>query len=180
MMFYPFLEAEIGFSYHSSSIIADSSFYQAPTPPPHPLLFWRAFPVLHVSFHAFYPRPVPHSFRPYFYLSTVLQTLQADFYYSSQGTTNLIIKPCERFSASLVVQTVKNLPAMWETWIWSLGREDPLEKGMATHSGILAWETPGTEKSGKLYSPRGHKESDSWATNTHTHERFQSLSYMIA
>ena len=40
--------------------------------------------------------------------------------------------------ASLVAQMVKNLPAMWETWVSSLGREDPLEKGMATHSSILA------------------------------------------
>ena len=44
--------------------------------------------------------------------------------------------------ASLVSQTVKNPPAMWETWVWSLGREDPLEKGMATHSSILAWRIP--------------------------------------
>ena len=41
--------------------------------------------------------------------------------------------------ASLVAQTVKNLPAMQETWVRSLGREDPVEKGMATHSSILAW-----------------------------------------
>ena len=40
--------------------------------------------------------------------------------------------------ASLVVQTVKNLPAMWETWVQSLGQEDPLEEGMATHYSILA------------------------------------------
>ena len=40
---------------------------------------------------------------------------------------------------SLVAQTVKNLLAMWETWVQSLGQEDPLEEGMATHSGILAW-----------------------------------------
>jgi len=44
--------------------------------------------------------------------------------------------------ASLVAQTVKNPPAIWETWVWSLGWEDPLEKGMATHSGILAWRIP--------------------------------------
>ena len=37
---------------------------------------------------------------------------------------------------------VKNLPAMWETWVRALGREDPLEKGMATHSGTLAWKNP--------------------------------------
>ena len=41
--------------------------------------------------------------------------------------------------ASLVAQLVKNPPAMWETWVWSLGWEDPLEKGKATHSSILAW-----------------------------------------
>ena len=44
-----------------------------------------------------------------------------------------------------MVQTVKSLPAMWETWVPSLGREDPLEKEMATHSRILAWEIPWTE-----------------------------------
>ena len=49
--------------------------------------------------------------------------------------------------ASLVV---KNLPAMQETWIPSLGREDPLEKGMATHSSILAWRIPPAEEPGKL------------------------------
>ena len=44
--------------------------------------------------------------------------------------------------ASLVAQMVKNLPAMWETWVQSLGWEDPLEEGMATYSSILAWRTP--------------------------------------
>ena len=43
---------------------------------------------------------------------------------------------------SLVAQTIKNLPAMQETWVWSLGQEDPLQKGMATHSSILAWRIP--------------------------------------
>ena len=43
---------------------------------------------------------------------------------------------------SLVAQLVKNLPAMWETWVLSLGWEDPLEKGKATHSSILAWRIP--------------------------------------
>ena len=46
--------------------------------------------------------------------------------------------------ASLVVQLVKNLPAMWETWVQSLGWKDPLEKGKATHSCILAWRIPWT------------------------------------
>ena len=48
--------------------------------------------------------------------------------------------------ASPVAQMVKNLPAMQETWVQSLGQEDPLEKGMATHSNILAWRIPGTEE----------------------------------
>ena len=46
--------------------------------------------------------------------------------------------------ASLVAQLVKNLPAMWETWVQSLGWKDPLEKGKATHSSILAWRIPWT------------------------------------
>ena len=52
--------------------------------------------------------------------------------------------------ASLMTQTVKNLPVMLETWIQSLGWEDPLEKGMASHSSILAWRIPWTEKLGRL------------------------------
>ena len=54
--------------------------------------------------------------------------------------------------ASLVSQRVKNLPAMWETQVRSLGWEDPLEKGMATHSRILAWRIPWTEEPGGLQS----------------------------
>ena len=48
------------------------------------------------------------------------------------------------FWASLVAQLVKNLPAMWETWVQSLGWEDPMEKGKATHSNIMAWKIPWT------------------------------------
>ena len=54
--------------------------------------------------------------------------------------------------ASLLAQMVKNLPAMQETGVRSLGREDPLEKGMATHSSILAWRIPWTEEPGGLQS----------------------------
>ena len=54
--------------------------------------------------------------------------------------------------ASLVAQTVKRLPAMWETWVQSLGREDPLEKEIATHSSTLAWRIPWTEEPGRLQS----------------------------
>ena len=54
--------------------------------------------------------------------------------------------------ASLVAQLVKNLPAMQETQVPSLGQEDPLEKGMAIHSSILGWRIPWAEKSGRLQS----------------------------
>ena len=56
------------------------------------------------------------------------------------------------YTASLVAQTVKTLPAMQEIQVRSLGWEDPLEKGMATHSSILAWEIPWTEEPGGLQS----------------------------
>ena len=54
---------------------------------------------------------------------------------------------------------VKNLPAMQEMWVQSLGQEDPLEEGMATHSSILAWEIPWTEEPGRLQST-GWQESN--------------------
>ena len=56
------------------------------------------------------------------------------------------------YTASLVAQTVKNVPAMQETGVRSLGWEDPLEKEMATHSSILAWIIPWTEEAGRLLS----------------------------
>ena len=52
----------------------------------------------------------------------------------------------------LVAQMVKRLPTMQETWVQSLGREDPLEKEMATHSSILAWKIPWAEEAGRLQS----------------------------
>ena len=64
-----------------------------------------------------------------------------------------------KYRVSLVAQNVKNLPAMLETRVQSLGQEDPLEAGMATHSSILAWSIPG-QRSLVGYSPRCYKESD--------------------
>ena len=62
--------------------------------------------------------------------------------------------------ASLVAQMVKNLPAMWETWVRSPSQKDPLEEGMATCSRQdFAWRIPWTEEPGG-YSPWGHKEPD--------------------
>ena len=61
-------------------------------------------------------------------------------------------KLADILGASLVAQTVKNLPAIQETWVQSLGQEDPLEKGMTTDSSILAWEISWTEEPGRLQS----------------------------
>ena len=74
-----------------------------------------------------------------------------------------IVSPLQYSWASLVAQLVKNLPAMRETWVPSLGWEDPLEKGKAAHSSILAWRIPGTVQSMRLQRV-GHD----WTTFTHS------------
>ena len=73
--------------------------------------------------------------------------------------------------ASLVAQRLKHLPAMQETWVQSLGREDPLEKKMATHSSILAWRIPWTEEPGGLQSMGSQKVGHDWVTLL-THSAF--------
>ena len=80
--------------------------------------------------------------------------------------------PLQYSWASLVAQLKKNPPAMRKTWVWSLSWEDPLEKGKATHSSILAWRIPWTVES------MGHKESDTteglslhyWVYHMYIHE----------
>ena len=72
---------------------------------------------------------------------------------------------------------VKNLPAMQETWVWSPGQEGPVEKGVATHSSVLAWELHG-QRSLEGYSPWGGKELDMTEqipphTHKHTHTHTQ-------
>ena len=88
-----------------------------------------------------------------------------------------------------MAQTVKNLPAMQETWVQSLGQKGPLEKGMATHSSILAWKTPWTEEPGRLQSMWSQKvrqneqpifSLSSWPmSRTQLSTRIQSLSLLI-
>ena len=63
---------------------------------------------------------------------------------------------------------IKNLPAMQETWVWSLDQEDHLKKEMATHSSILAWRIPWTEEPGGLQSMGSQWVGHDWATNTYT------------
>ena len=68
--------------------------------------------------------------------------------------------------AFLVAQMVKNLSAVQESQVWSLGRDDPLEKGMATHSSILAWRIPWTEEPGGLQSMGSQRLGHDWVTHT--------------
>ena len=64
---------------------------------------------------------------------------------------------------------MKNLPARQEAWIWSLGQKNPLEKRMATHSSILAWEIPQTEEPGGLQSMRSQRVGHDLATKQQQH-----------
>ena len=66
--------------------------------------------------------------------------------------------------ASLVVQRLKHLPTVWETWVWSLSQQDPLEKEMATHSSVLAWRIPGLGEPG-LPSMGSHRVGHDWVTS---------------
>ena len=68
--------------------------------------------------------------------------------------------PLQYSWASLVAQLVKNTPAMWETWVWSLGWEDPLEKGKTTDSSILAWRIP-------WITVHGIAKSRTWLSDFH-------------
>ena len=70
---------------------------------------------------------------------------------------NLFIAYIHLYGASLLAQTAKNLPTMWETWVPLLGWEDPLEEEMATHSSILAWRVPWTEEPGGQQSMGSQK-----------------------
>ena len=87
----------------------------------------------------------------------------------SEGSGELSwIKLKTQSCASLVAQTGEHLPAMQETWIWSLGREDPLEKRRATHSSILAWRIPWTEEPGGLQSMGSQRVGRDWACTQNT------------
>ena len=68
--------------------------------------------------------------------------------------------------ASLMFQAVKNLPVMQKTWVQSLGQEDPLEEGMATHPSILPWEIPQTEDPGELQSMGSQRVRHNWLPKT--------------
>ena len=86
-----------------------------------------------------------------------------------QSPSAVILEPPKIKSAavsiSLVAQTVKHQSTMRETWVWSLGREDPLEKEMAIHSGTIAWKIPWTEETGRLQSMGSQRVGHDWVTS---------------
>ena len=107
---------------------------------------------------------------PYHYLSQSLKIYLCVHTHTHTHTHTHII-----LEASLVAQMVKNLPVMQETWVWFLGQKDHLEKGMATHSSILAWRIPWTR--GDWWATvHGVRVEDKWVTNTFI---FTSLSYLF-
>ena len=85
--------------------------------------------------------------------------------------------PLQYSWASLVAQKVKNLPTMWKTWVRSLGWEDFLEEGMATHSSILAWRIPWTEEPGGLRSMWLQRIRHGWATSKHSTQYTREKNY---
>jgi len=109
----------------------------------------------------------------FFFLKAKDSLILAQCYYL-KNNNNLIKQPIRVPIAlpiyhslrPLVAQMVKNLPAAWETQVRSLGREDPLEEEMATHSSVFSWEIPWTEEPGRLQSMGSQRVGHDWAANT--------------
>ena len=94
--------------------------------------------------------------------------LEFSWFFHDRMNVGNLISGCSAFSwASLVAQRLKHLPAMWETWVRSLGQEDALEKEMATHSSILAWTIPWMEEPDGIQSTGSQKVRHDWATSLH-------------
>ena len=92
---------------------------------------------------------IPHSKIPqmhYWRLWSCDELLKTKLHWMQEGESRPEFKALHLEVVLLVVQMGKTLPAMWVTWVQSLGQGDPLEEGMATHSSILAWRVPWTEK----------------------------------
>ena len=97
----------------------------------------------------------------------------------TRTATTLLLIDYTPTGASLVAQVVKNRPSVWETQVPSLGQEDPLEKGMATHSSFLAWRMACTEEPGGLQSMGLQRVVHDWATNTLTYTLIQNKKFKV-
>ena len=103
-------------------------------------------------------------------------TLRNSDLFSSAIFNFLKVYWIDRPRASLVAQSVKNLPAMQETWVWSLGWEGPLEEGMAAHPVFLPRECPWTEEAGGLQSMGSQRARHDWVTK-HRKQQCVSIEY---
>ena len=120
------------------------------------------------SYSALLSLYIPQRFKIISILPFILPSARLPLVPGSSNVKILGLTTCLsfRFSRdSLVAQMVKSLPVMWETWVWSLGLEDPLEKEMATHSSILAWKIPWMEEPGRLQSMGSQRIRHNWATS---------------
>ena len=119
--------------------------------------------------YLFFPLQVPKEKRANIYCAQILNSNDDLILFSlAQLSSVWLVASLLQQGASLVVQMVKNLPAMQESWVQSLGWEDPLEKGMATHSSILAWRISWTAGPGGLQSMGLQTVGHDWMTNTFT------------
>ena len=124
--------------------------------------------------------PIPNPVLTHEFCQSDMRYLIEFFFFRFMSTT-----PCYLyhhsygFEDSLIAQTVKNLPAMQDMWVQSLGQEDHLEKGTVTHSRVLAWKIPGTEESGGLQSMGSQRVGHDWVTDTFTfiHLKLKSWKY---
>ena len=99
---------------------------------------------------------------------------------SRKGFTRVAVSEAYSVGAFLVAQSVKNLPAVQETWVRSLGREDSLEKEMATYSSILAWKTSWTEEPGGLQSMGSQRVGlPEWLTLPHFRPTLGLLQWLL-
>ena len=140
------------------------------------ILNWVAFPFSRGIFPTQGSNPgLPHCRRILYQLSHQGSPRILEWVAHPMDLPDPGIEPGRWILYQLSYQRAENLPTVQETWVRSLGREDPLEKGMKTHSSILGWEIPWTEEPGGLQSMGSQRVRHNWETNHFTF--FTSLFY---
>ena len=99
-------------------------------------------------------------------LDNYIIVLTISLYNNNYYKIEIVFQSSNLTGITLVAQMIKNLPVMWDIWVWSLGQEDSLEKEMVIQSSILAWEIPWTEEPGGLQFMELQRITQDWATNT--------------